>query len=202
MTVVDTAMVGRLGSIEVAAVGLAGILSGTAFAFCFGFLNSVNTYVAQHYGAKEIKTVAIIGWQGLYLAFLSYLLLLIFGYSAPTIFGVMNPSDSVQQLGTKYAQIRLWGGIGIVIVIALSGFMRGVGDTLTPMYIGIIANVINFIFDYLLIFGHFGFPRLEVEGAAVATVISGVVAAIILLRVLSATLRFLQAACNLSLIYG
>ena len=63
-------------------------------------------------------------------------------------------------------------------------------DTKTPMWIKIGVNLVNVVLDYLLIFGHFGFPRLEVPGAAIATVISGLVAVAIYLVV------FLSGKCN------
>ena len=65
----------------------------------------------------------------------------------------------------------------------MASFLRGVGDTKTPMRIEIIANLVNLLLDYLLIFGKFGCPRLEVVGAAVATLIAGMVAAICYLAV-------------------
>ena len=183
ITFVDTAMVGRLGTFQMAAVGLAGILTWTMFSFFGGFLTCVNTFVAQYHGADQPKIVAIVAWQGLYLAVGSYLLLLLISRFTPYLFALMKPSAEVQQLGIAYAQIRLYGGIGIFISFALSGFLLGIGDTRTPMWIEIIANLTNIIFDYLLIFGNFGFPRLEVSGAAISTVISGGVAACIYLLI-------------------
>ena len=183
ITFVDTAMVGQLGIVQMAAVGLAGILTWTVFSFFGGFLTCINTFVAQYHGADQPKMIAIVVWQGLYLAVGSYLLLLLINRFIPCCFELMKPSVEVQQLGVIYAQIRLYGGIFIFISFALSGFLLGIGDTRTPMWIEIIANLTNVVFDYLLIFGHFGFPRLEVVGAAVSTVVSGGVAACIYLLV-------------------
>ena len=183
MTFVDTAMVGRLGTSQMAAVGLAGITTWTILSFFSGLLTCINTFVAQHYGANQPRMVAVITWQGLYIAFGSYLLLILVSQFAPYLFVLMKPSLEVQQLGTTYIQIRLFGGIGPLIYFTMSSYFRGIGDTRTPMWIEIFANLTNMVFDYLLIFGKFGFPRLEVEGAAIATVISGVLAAIIYLLI-------------------
>ena len=183
ITFVDTAMVGRLGTFQMAAVGLAGILTWTMISFFGGFLTCVNTFVAQHYGADQPKIVAVVAWQGLYLAVGSYLLLLLISRLIPYFFDLMKPSVEVQQLGITYAQIRFYGGLGTFISFALSGFLFGIGDTRTPMWIEIFANLINIVFDYLLIFGNFGFPRLEVAGAAISTVISGGIAACIYLLI-------------------
>ena len=83
MTFVDTAMVGRLGTSQMAAVGLAGITTWTILSFFSGLLTCINTFVAQHYGANQPRMVAVITWQGLYIAFGSYLLLILVSQFAP-----------------------------------------------------------------------------------------------------------------------
>ena len=183
MMFVDAAMVGRLGTAELAAVGLAGILTWTLFSFFNGLLVSVNTFIAQRYGANDSRGVAVAVWQGLYISLASYLAVLMLGQFTEQLFALMNPSAEVQRLGTIYARIRFYSGINLFISFAIGGFLRGIGDTKTPMRIEILANCVNGILDYLLIFGHFGFPRLEVAGAAVATLIAGALAAFIYLAV-------------------
>ena len=103
ITFVDTAMVGRLGTFQMAAVGLAGLLTWTMISFFGGFLTCVNTFVAQHYGADQPKIVAVVAWQGLYLAVGSYLLLLLISRRIPYFFDLMKPSIEVQQL-----RISVW----------------------------------------------------------------------------------------------
>ena len=178
MMFVDTAMVGRLGAVELAAVGFAGLLAWTLFSFFNGLLVSINTFVAQRYGSENRRGVAVATWQGLYLAIASYLVVLLLSPFAEFLFAVMNPSAEVQRLGVIYTQIRLYGGISLFISFGVSSFLRGIGDTQTPMWIELVANIVNIVLDLLLIFGHFGFPRLEVAGAAIATLIAGIVAAI------------------------
>lgn len=73
MGFVDTAMVGRLGTAELAAVGLAGILTWTLYSFFNGLLTSINTFVAQCYGAGNRQGIAVVVWQGLYIALVSYI---------------------------------------------------------------------------------------------------------------------------------
>ncbi|MCZ6676350.1 MAG: MATE family efflux transporter [Candidatus Poribacteria bacterium] len=178
MMLVDTAMVGRLGLTELAAVGLAGILTWTLFSFFNGLLVSINTFVAQRYGADDRRGIAVATWQGLYIALGSYLVVLLISRFMAPLFALMKPSAEIQRLGGIYAQIRLYGGISLFISVGIGSFLRGVGDTKTPMRIELVVNVINIILDYLLIFGNFGFPRLEVAGAAIATLIAGIIAAV------------------------
>jgi MATE family multidrug resistance protein len=183
MMFVDTAMVGRLGATELAAVGLAGILTWTLFSFFNGLLISINTFVAQRYGAGDRGGVAVAAWHGLYIALASYFVVLLISRFTGTLFGLMQPSPDVQRLGAIYTKIRLYSGLNLFISFGLGGFLRGIGDTKTPMRIEIVANLINIILDYLLIFGRFGFPRLEVAGAATATLIASAISAIIYLIV-------------------
>ena len=178
MMFVDAAMVGRLGATELAAVGLAGVLTWTLFSFFQGFLGSVTTFVAQRYGAGNRRGITVAAWQGIYLALGSYLIILVINQFTAPAFALMKPSPEVQRLAGIYTQIRLYGGITTFISFGLASFLRGIGDTKTPMRIEIVANLVNLLFNYLLIFGKFGCPRLEVVGAAVATLIAGVVAAI------------------------
>ena len=183
MMFVDAAMVGRLGATELAAVGLAGVLTWTLFSFFQGFLGSVNIFVAQRYGAGDRRGITVVAWQGIYLALGSYLVILLINQFTGRGFALMKPSPEVQRLAGIYTQIRLYGGITVFISFGLASFLRGIGDTKTPMRIEIIANLVNLLLDYLLIFGKFGCPRLEVVGAAIATLIAGVVAAICYLAV-------------------
>ncbi|KPL19722.1 MAG: hypothetical protein AMJ92_01925 [candidate division Zixibacteria bacterium SM23_81] len=183
MTLVDAMMVGRLGKVELGAVGLAGTLVWCFFSFFNGTVSSVNTFVAQYYGAKQHSRCGVITWQGIYLALLFGILLAVLGYWGHVFFALMGPSPQVRELGASYARIRMSGGGFFVAYLTLSCFFRGIGDTKTPMKAVIVANVINIVFDYLLIFGKFGFPRLEVKGAAIATVFANFIAAAVLLAI-------------------
>ena len=178
MMFLDSAMVGRLGATELAAVGLAGVLTWSLFSFFQGFLGSVNTFVAQRYGAGDKRGATVAAWQAIYLAFGSYLVILLICQFTGSVFALMQPSPEVQRLGSIYAQIRLYGGINVFVSFGMASFLRGVGDTKTPMRIEIVANLVNLLLNYLLIFGKFGCPRLEVVGAAIATLIAGVVATV------------------------
>ena len=122
---VDTAMVGRLGATELAAVGLAGILTWTLFSFFQGFLGSVNTFVAQRYGAGNRQGITVAAWQGLYLALGSYLIILVINLFTVPAFALMKPSPEVQRLAGIYTQIRLYGGITVFHLFCDGKFSAG-----------------------------------------------------------------------------
>ncbi len=179
----DTAMVGRVGTEALAAVGISGIYVWSFLSFFNGTINSVNTFVAQSYGAKRYKEIGGITWQGLYFAVVSYVIVLAAIPSVEFLLGLVGRSPEVYALGVTYAKIRLYSGFFVFITMVVSSFLRGIGNTTTPMLIAIVANIVNTVGDYVLIFGKFGFPRLEVKGAAIATFVASAVSAILYLIV-------------------
>lgn len=179
MTFIDAMMVGRLGPTQLAAVGLSGTLTWGLFSFFNGLVNGVNTFVAQDYGAKRFDNIGRMTWQGVYFSLISGVILVFISIYDSELMRLLGPAEDVQRIGASYLGIRLWGGVFIVLYMCFSAFLRGIGDTRTPLKIVIFINVLNVIGDYVLIFGKFGFPRLETDGAAYATVGASAVGAII-----------------------
>jgi MATE family multidrug resistance protein len=85
---------------------------------------------------------------------------------------LISPAESIAPLATGYMRARTFGMMGITAAASLSSFFRGVGDTRTPLVATLIANVANLFLDLGLVYGWFGFPKLGVVGAGIATSIS------------------------------
>ena len=185
MGLVDTAMVGRVGTTELAAVGLANMIIWTFFSFFSGLMGSANTFVAQNYGAKQYDKIGETMWHYLYIAFISYIALLCLIPASDFTLKLIGAPDKTEKLSSVYMKIRLYSGICVFISFTMSSFFRGIGNTKTPMYIAIIANVFNVIANYFLIFGNstIGIPRLEVTGAALATLLSSMLGACLYLLI-------------------
>ena len=179
MTFIDAIMVGRLGPTELAAVGLSGTLTWGLFSFFNGVVNGVNTFVAQDYGAERFDDIGRVTWQGVYFALISGVILVFMSRFDVDLMRLLGPAEDVQRIGASYLGIRLWGGFFIVLYMCFSAFLRGIGDTRTPLKIVIFINVLNVAGDYVLIFGKLGFPRLGTDGAAYATVGASAVGALI-----------------------
>jgi MATE family multidrug resistance protein len=179
MSFTDAAMVGRLGAAELAGVGLAGTLVWGLYSFFNGLVNGVNTFVAQDYGARRFSRIGRMTWQGIYFAAASGAILLVLSSFSGDLFRLMGPAQEVQRIGSAYLRIRMQGGLFIILWMCFSSFLRGLGDTRTPLKITVVANIINIVGDYLLIFGKFGLPRLETEGAAIATITANGVGAVL-----------------------
>jgi MATE family multidrug resistance protein len=179
MWTVDSAMVGHVGKTELAAVGLGGILVFTLSAFFIGLTSAVNTFVAQSYGAGQPRRCGMYLWQGLYVSIAAAALIYTVRAFAPQIVSMLGPDEPVQPLTTVYIQIRMLSAPFFLIYYTYSHFFRGIGDTKTPLKVLLFAHAVNAVGDYLLIFGKGPFPAMGVEGAAWATALANLVAAVI-----------------------
>ncbi len=180
MWTVDTFFVGRLGSAEQGAVGFAGVLTWTIFTFVVGLLNAVQVFVAQHVGARSPRGAGEVTWQGIYVGLAAAVPIALLSLAARDLVAVFGIDAAIAPHAAIYLRIRLLGAAGIFLSSASEGYLRGIGDTRTPMVVTIIANVLNIFLDYALIFGNFGMPVLGLAGAAWATVAAGFVQGITL----------------------
>jgi MATE family multidrug resistance protein len=172
MGIVDSAMVGRLGAIELAGVGFAGVWSWTVFCLFFGTASGIQTFVAQADGAGRQRECGGWVWQGLYVMVPTTVLsAAVVWLAAPVLLGWLGPSQELQEVALRYLQPRLLGITGIGTAFVWISFFRGIGDTRTPLYAAITANLVNAVLDYGLIFGKLGLPAWEVAGAGTATAI-------------------------------
>ena len=168
----DLMMVGRLGPWAISAVGLTTqpkFLLSTAFMS----LNVGNmALIARNRGAGKQEEAKLVLRQAVLLnVSLSFILAIIGYFYAEKLILFMGAADA-QTLkgGTDYFKIQMIGVLTVSLTTTITNALRAVGDSRTSMRYNVTANVVNVIFNYLLIYGHFGFPRLEVVGASIATV--------------------------------
>ena len=172
MWVVDTFFLGRLGTTPQGAAGLGGALVWPLLLFCNCNGAGVNIFVAQYVGARQWHRCGVVTWQGVYLSVVAWLPMIAGGLAAVSLVQLANPSAVLVELTTVYLRIRLLGSLPTLLNFVYIGFFRGIGDTKTPLLVTLIANLLNVGLDILLIFGYAGFPRLEVAGSALATVLA------------------------------
>ena len=169
MGVVDTAMVGRLGATELAAVGFSHIWTWTLFSIFIGTASGVQTFVAQRHGAGDEQGCGAWVWQALaVVAPAAALAALLVGATAPLWLAALGPSPELQARALEFLPGRLIGLVGTTIAFSWASFFRGVGDTRTPMLGAVLANVVNAMLGYGLIFGRLGLPQLGVAGSGAA----------------------------------
>lgn len=138
----------------------------------------VTTFVAQYFGAKRNDRIGAALWQSFYVSAIGGALFLILIPISPTLFAWMGHSQKLQPLEIDYFNAMTWSALPTALVAAQGGFFSGIGKTSVIMVFNGIGLVVNVVFDYLMIFGKFGFPALGVAGAGYATALANWVAAI------------------------
>ena len=147
----------------------------------FGAMSGPGIFMAQFYGKKNKEGVEncfrIKLIIGIIIALLAIFLFYTFGQQLISLYLNDNPTDSLKTLnyGMNYLKIMLVGLIPFVITQVYSSSLRETGNTVLPMIASVVAVIVNFCINYILIFGHFGFPQLGVSGAAIGTVVSRVI---------------------------
>ncbi|NIZ40466.1 MATE family efflux transporter [Entomospira entomophila] len=181
MLLADRLFVARYDPIFFAAVGTAGGMA-TAIAFFFsGTIGFASNIVAQYYGAERKEMLAFPVWAGLSVAAVSALFLVITLPLTQNIFRIEYFRHSEELILSEqlyYRFIVVMHAIGL-FQVALSSFFIGIGQTFKTMIVAIVGNLVNIIFDWLLIFGVGGFPELGLMGAGVASVMASIVSVIL-----------------------
>ncbi|MFB3789502.1 MAG: MATE family efflux transporter [bacterium] len=157
---------------DIAACLPAGILSYSLMSVFLGISEYTNTFVAQFHGASRSSEIGAAAWQGIYFALLGGLVCLLLLPVGASILDWMGHPADILELEKIYFANLFAGGTFFLLKEALSSFYSGRGKTLVIMLNNLAANLLNAVLDYALIFGHWGFPKLGIQGAAVATVIS------------------------------
>lgn len=180
VNMLDNIMVGKIGTEQMSGVSITNQLFFVFNLCVFGGFSGIGIFTAQYFGKGDIKGVrdsmrfkAIVG------AVLVTLALLIFGFAGEPLIGAfLHDSESSGDLavtldyGMRYLRIIMLGIIPFAVTQMYSSTLRETNKTVPPMVFGIVAVFINLILNYLLIFGKLGCPKLGVEGAAIATVVS------------------------------
>jgi len=180
MQFVDRFMVSRLGTEALAAILPAGFVSFVPGAFAIGVMASLNTLVSQSLGRGDKRDSSNYYWQVMYMGLAySVVVIAIMWPAAPWIFKIMGQPPAVCAMEVIYLRIMLYTQIVAVINWASSQFFMGIHRPIITMYSSLCGQVVNVVCNYLLIFGNFGFPRLEIAGAGWGTFIGMAVGAVI-----------------------
>ena len=175
----DTIFMGRVGIIELGAVGVASALFLAVGVFLRGTVGAVMVVVAHSLGAGDKKRARRAFQHAIVLALLLSPLSLLVPKLFRVLFALVKPDKNVRSLALTYVAIRSWElPLGLVSK-AISGFMLGAGDSRVPMFVSWVTVGVNMAANYVLVFGKLGFPALGLAGAAWGTVISHLVQTIL-----------------------
>ncbi len=181
VNLLDNVMVGRLGTAPMSGVA---IVNQIVFIFnltIFGGLSGASIFGAQFFGKGDHKGLRdTFRFRMLFALAVCALGILVFLFFGEPLFRLYlneeasHPADVAATLeyAKSYRNVILWGLLPFVVVQCFSSVLRDVGETVSPMIASVIAILVNLVLNYLLIFGSFGFPRMGVAGAALATVIA------------------------------
>jgi len=175
VSLVDTAFVGQLGSVELGALGVATAIFTLMFA-TFNFLAyGTTSLVARHLGSGRSDLAAQIVLQGIVLAIAIGLAGMVLVESATGgLLGLMQATDEVNSAATPYLRIRALAIPAMLLITVGHGAFRGFQNTVTPLIVTLGLNLVNLVLDPLLIFG----LGWGIRGAAIATLIAQWVGAI------------------------
>ncbi|MBO5334199.1 MAG: MATE family efflux transporter [Clostridia bacterium] len=193
-TLADTLFVSQLGDVSLSAVGMIGQWGWLLNMVLIGISSGTSVFIAQYWGIKEIKkinmtcgiaTVSAILISGLFTAFS-----LLF---PSTVVNIFNNNPDVVTEGTSYLLIVCISYPAIAITNILSSVLRSVELVKLPTYVSVITTILNIFLDYGMIFGKFGFEKMGIKGAALATSISAWVGVFLILLVSFVTKNILFA---------
>ncbi len=178
---VDKLMVSKIGPepIYVGAQGNASLASFVPIAILMGVLTVVNTYVSQNLGAGRPERGPAYAFNGLWIALVACILLVPYGLMIDDVFRLLGHTPEQIALQTGYAKILIFGAFLTVATRGIAQFFFGMHRPMIIMIAALTGNAINISFNYGLIFGNLGLPRLELEGAAIATLLGSAVEFII-----------------------
>ncbi len=169
---VDNIMVGQLGTAQLAAVSLGNSFMFIAMSIGIGFSTAITPLIAEADAAKNFSVGKSSFKHGLFLCLiLSVILFLLVLLAKPLLYFMKQPVEVVE-LAIPYLNLVAVSLIPLIVFQAFKQFSDGLSMTKYPMYATLIANIVNIVLNYLLIFGKFGCPKLGIVGAAYGTLVS------------------------------
>ncbi|MBR5447297.1 MAG: MATE family efflux transporter [Clostridia bacterium] len=180
VNMLDNLMVGQLGQAEMTAVSVSNQLIFVFNLCVFGAVSGAGIFGAQFFGKRDVKGLRdTFRFKLIAVLLICVLALGIFTFFASPLVslylkgeGSAETAEASLAFGIEYLHIMLIGLIPAALVQCYASTLREMGQTTPPMTAGIIAVLANLTLNYVLIFGHFGAPKLGVAGAAIATVMS------------------------------
>lgn len=173
VVVADTMMVGRVGVIPLAAATFASTFLNVLMVFGIGVSYAITPLVAAT-PREDKRTLLTYLEGGFILNFLLSIGLTLIGVVAAHFLGYFGQDERVAAEAYSYLIIVSTSLIPLMIFQTFRQYSEGLSDTFWPMVVSIVANLINIFFNYLLIYGNWGFPALGLAGAGYATLISRV----------------------------
>jgi len=169
---VDNMMVGSVGTIELAAASFAGNIFLIGMVIGMGFTFGLTPLVGPAWASGNHKLAGKWLKNSTFLNLTIAFILMILMYAVSFFMDKMGQNEAVVKLAIPYYRILVISMFPFMLFFTLKQFAEGIGNTLNAMTITLLANVVNVCFNYLFIFGKFGFPQLGLTGAGYGTLIA------------------------------
>lgn len=170
INVTDTSFLGHVGEVELGASALAGVLYMAIYMLGFGFSIGVQILIARRNGEQKYGEIGGIFMQGaFFLLALASVMFFLCDYITTHILGRLISSDQVYAAAVSYLEWRRYGLFFSFIAILFRAFYIGITETRTLTLNSVVMVLSNVVFNYILIFGKFGFPALGIAGAAIGS---------------------------------
>ncbi len=178
--IVDSIFVSRINEYALRAVSLAFPIQSLMIAVAVGTGVGINAFLSRTLGEKDFKKANTIAVNGIFIELVSYVIFVLVGiFVSRPFFASQTVIPEVREYGVVYLTVCCCASIGIFMQITFERLLQSTGRTMYTMVTQGVGAVINLILDPILIFGLFGFPGLGVAGAAAATVIGQIAAAVL-----------------------
>lgn len=185
---IDSLMISQIGLFAVAGVGIANAILNVYIAVFIALGIGTSSLISRYIGADKSEKAKLIAKQSLLLAIVSGLCLgLVSLLIGPQLLKLMGATEQTFNYSLQFFSIVGGGSVTIATMILLGSILRALGDTKSPMKIGLITNILNIVLDYILIFGLGPIPALGVAGTAIGTLVARLLGTILLYRKVQST---------------
>ena len=176
----DAAIVGHLGTTELAGLGIAGVVLQTLVGLCVFLAYGTTASVARHLGAGNIRAALTQGIDGCWLAVLIGSVVTVVGalFARPLV-ELFGAGAAVSDQATAYLQVAIFGTTPLLLMLATTGVLRGLQDTRTPLWVAVGGNIANVVLNVVLVYG----LDLGIAGSALGSVLAQVASAGVLVAV-------------------
>ena len=179
ITATDTAFMGRVGEVELGAAAIGGIYFHVLFMLGFGFATGMQILISRRKGENKPDEIGPIMENGIIFMWIMAAIIISCSIAfTPQFLPKILSHESLLKPSIDFLNIRIYGLIFVFVNVSFRAFHVGTANTRPLIYGAIMMAVTNIVLDYVLIFGKFGFPKMGIEGAALATVIAEAVEAI------------------------
>lgn len=195
-SIVDTAFMGHLGHIEMDSMGITNVFLLLLVMIGWACSRGVQVMVSQNFGANNKEMIGKIIDNGFYFTMpLAFLISFVLYFQSQFLLSFIIENSKILSISTSICKIRALGFPFLLGTMILSSFFIGIGQTRFILATQVMAALSNIILNYFLVFGEFGFPKMGVEGSAMATVISEILALILFIGAFIIHREYMKEYC-------